>query len=100
LEDEISSSDTKQINMAKNLAGHTEYLCWKIWLARNDQIFNNILHSPLMVAIKDKTLLLETVTYHPLKNKISLLPKENNWLGDFITQNRKKINARPLGTPG
>jgi len=24
LEDEISSSDTKQINMAKNLAGHTE----------------------------------------------------------------------------
>jgi hypothetical protein len=53
-----------------------------------------------MVAIKAKSLLLETMTYHPLKNKISLLPKEKSWLGDFITQDRKKINALPLSTPG
>jgi ribonuclease HI len=77
-----------------------KFLCWKICLARNEQIFNNILYSPLMVAIKEKTLLLETMTYHALKNEISLLPEEKNWLGAFITQEMKTIIARPLSTPG
>jgi len=53
-----------------------KYVCWKIWLARNDQIFNSIPNSPLKVAAKAKALLLETVANHPLKNDNMLLPKE------------------------
>jgi ribonuclease HI len=53
-----------------------------------------------MVAIKAKALLLEAMTYHPLKDENSLLPKEKNWLGVVITQYRKKIIAHPLSTPG
>jgi ribonuclease HI len=100
LESEISSRDAKQIKLAKNLQAIPKYLCWKIWLARNDQIFNSVLHSPLTVATKAKSLLREAMTYHTLKDENSLLPEEKNWLGAIITQDTKKTIARPLSTPG
>ena len=76
-----------------------KYLCWKIWLGRNDQIYNSVLHSPLTVAIKAKALLLEAMTYHPVKDEKSLLPEEKNWLGAVIPEEKKKIIARPQSTP-
>ena len=38
-----------------------KFLWWKIWLARNDSIFNSKVIKPEIVAIKDKVLLLEVV---------------------------------------
>jgi hypothetical protein len=72
-----------------------KFLCWKIWLARNDQIFNNSLHSPSMVAAKEKYLLLETMAHHSFKNENSLLPEEKKWLGTFILWDKKKSLFAP-----
>eukprot|EP00253_Pinus_taeda_P031382 PITA_31382 len=36
-----------------------KFVCWQIWLARNQKIFNDLNHSPLQVAAKARTLLLE-----------------------------------------
>jgi hypothetical protein len=60
-----------------------KYICWKLWLARNDQIFNNTPPSPPTVVAKAKALLLETVANHSFKNEITLLPEEKKWIGTF-----------------
>jgi hypothetical protein len=49
-----------------------KYVCWKLWLARNEQIFNNIAWTPSMVAVKEKGLLLETLRSQAHKTDISL----------------------------
>jgi hypothetical protein len=37
-----------------------KYVCWQLWLARNQLIFKELRHSPLLVVAKDKSFLLET----------------------------------------
>ena len=56
-----------------------KFFWWKIWLARNDLIFNNKVTKPELVAKKAKALLLEFVGNNHLdaiKFKV-----EHNWLG-------------------
>jgi hypothetical protein len=52
-------------------------------MARNDQIFNNTLPSPPSVVVKAKALLLETVANYSFKNKNTLLPTKQKWIGTF-----------------
>ena len=56
-----------------------KFLWWKIWLARNDLIFNSKVTEPELVAIKAKALLLEVVGNNhidAIKFKV-----EHNWFG-------------------
>eukprot|EP00253_Pinus_taeda_P013603 PITA_13603 len=36
-----------------------KYVCWQIWLARNQQIFKEVRHTPLQIAAKAKAFLME-----------------------------------------
>jgi hypothetical protein len=63
-------------------------VCWKLWLARNEQIFNNIAWTPNMVAVKAKGLLLETLRSQAHKTDISLQQEEKNWLGNPMPTSR------------
>ena len=56
-----------------------KFFWWKIWLARNDLIFNNKAIKPERVEIKAKSLLLQAVGniyIQPHKTKV-----EHKWLG-------------------
>ena len=55
-----------------------KYVCWNIWLARNEKIFNNTQHLHLKVAAKSKALLIETVGIQTFKKRYSLLLEEKN----------------------
>jgi hypothetical protein len=70
-----------------------KYICWKLWLARNDQIFNNTLPSPPSVVVKEKSLLLETVANYSFKNeKLSFLQKRNGLaLSPSETENKSLL---------
>jgi hypothetical protein len=61
-----------------------KYVCWKLWLARNEQIFNNTEWTPKMVAAKAKGLLLETLNSQNHKTDTSIRQKEKKWLGSSV----------------
>ena len=62
-----------------------KYVCWQIWLARNQRIFKELLYTPLQVAAKAKSFLLEAAQYQYFKEDHLLLPEEKRWLGRLVT---------------
>jgi ribonuclease HI len=72
-----------------------KYVCWKLWLARNEQIFNNIAWTPSMVAVKAKGLLLETLSSQAHKIDTSLQQEEKNWLGNPMLTSRTQSIEKP-----
>jgi ribonuclease HI len=72
-----------------------KYVCWKLWLARNKQIFNNKASTPSMVAAKAKGLLLETLSSQAYKTDISLQQEEKNWLSNLMLTSRTQSNEKP-----
>eukprot|EP00253_Pinus_taeda_P034761 PITA_34761 len=66
-----------------------KFVCWQIWLTRNDLIFNDKLQTPLMAAAKAKSLLLEAVQQQHSPEDSLLLPEEERWLGPLSSQPRK-----------
>lgn len=59
-----------------------KYVCWKVWLSRNETIFNQTETSAEKVAEKAKNLLIETLRQSSAKDN-SLRDEERAWLGDF-----------------
>lgn len=57
-----------------------KFVCWEIWLAWSDSIFNNSTRSPAKSASIEKSLLLEYVLLHSQKSASSLLPSKKAWL--------------------
>ena len=57
-----------------------KFLWWKLWLARNDLIFNNRFTKPDIVATKAEAMLLEAVG-----NQIKIDPStiEYQWIGSL-----------------
>eukprot|EP00253_Pinus_taeda_P022763 PITA_22763 len=49
-----------------------KFVCWKLLLARNEQIFNNVAWTPNTVTTKAKALLLETLNSQKLKDDSSV----------------------------
>jgi hypothetical protein len=42
-----------------------KFICWKLWLERNNRIFNEVERLPSQVAIKARTLLAEAINGKP-----------------------------------
>eukprot|EP00253_Pinus_taeda_P009219 PITA_09219 len=59
-----------------------KYVCWKVWLSRNEIIFNQTETSAEKVAEKAKNLLIETLRQSSAKDN-TLRDEERAWLGDF-----------------
>ena len=76
-----------------------KYVCWNIWLARNDKIFNNNQQNSLKVAAKIKAFLIETVGVQTFKKGNPLLLEENKWLGTYIFRDREKDPGKPSTNP-
>jgi hypothetical protein len=77
-----------------------KYICWEVWLARNEATFNNCLRPPTVVAAKAKALLLETLENRPHKTDSVLLPEEISWLGAPLKRvSNKKNTPRPCSDP-
>lgn len=70
-----------------------KYICWGIWLARNEAIFNNKRQSTNIVAAKAKALMLENFENRPHKLDNSLLPAELRWLGESLRRASIKKNT-------
>lgn len=49
-----------------------KFVCWKLWLAKNEQIFNNVVWTPNTVVAKEKGLLLESLNSQKLKDDSSV----------------------------
>ena len=65
--------------MEENLSSHDKFIWWKIWLGRNDFIFNSKIRKPEIVVLKAKAFLLEVVG-NPQIDEIKLEAK-HKWLG-------------------
>lgn len=76
-----------------------KYVCWKIWLARNQQIFSDLRLSPLQVAAKARALLIESVQHHYVKEDPFLQQVEKRWLGKFEPQPRNSLPSPTLEIP-
>ena len=95
LEGKVPSLAQKQFFMDQNLASLTKMRCLKIWLVRNNQIFNVSIYSPLIVAAKEKALLQEAmvlIILSSLTNPCSL--------GTYLFRDINKNPACPFNNPG
>jgi ribonuclease HI len=72
-----------------------KYVCWKLWLARNDIIFNQTEITAEQVAGKAKNLLIETLRQSRVKDN-SLRDEESIWLGGFIPTMSPSSFSRPI----
>ena len=72
------------------------FFWWKIWLARNDLIFNSKAKKPELVAITAKALLLEVVGNHLDLKELSV---EHNWLGLSQVDKIQLNSGRPVINP-
>ena len=66
---------------------------WKIWLARNDLIFNGKVSKSEIVAIKAKAFLLEAAGYPQIED--IKLEVEHKWLG-VRQENKAQLGANKL----
>eukprot|EP00253_Pinus_taeda_P005179 PITA_05179 len=71
-----------------------KFVCWQLWLTRNQQIFKETQYSPHQVAAKAKALLLEAAQQQYIKEDPLLRPEEKRWLAiDLLSQ---KYRTSPL----
>jgi hypothetical protein len=80
-----------------------KFICWEVWLARNEATFKNILRTPTVVAAKAKALLLETLENRPHKPDNALLPEEISWLGEslrMLATKRTPLGLAPIQSGG
>ena len=75
-----------------------KFICWNLWLTRNDLIFNNIEHFTLKVVAKAKALLMEALGNHSSKLDTTLSTEERSWLGTLLIRVRKKILDSPTSS--
>eukprot|EP00253_Pinus_taeda_P008973 PITA_08973 len=64
----------------------------QLWLARNQQIFREISHTPLKVAAKAKSFLLEAAQQQYFKEDPLLMPEEKRWLGTLEPHPHKQLS--------
>ena len=70
-----------------------KFLCWKIWLERNNIIFKEERRLPPQVVIKARTMMAEALSTEPsIKNSTNLTPDEERWLKE-LNLNRQTIEA-------
>jgi ribonuclease HI len=64
-----------------------KFTCWKLWLERNNRIFNEVERLPSQVAIQARTMLAETLQGKAnLNNSVQLSEDEDKWFKE-ISQN-------------
>lgn len=97
--DHYSSNITNKSLWARVWITIPKFVCWKLWLARNENIFNNITWTPSIVAAKSKCLLIETLSNQFLKPETTLLPEEKKWFGTFVFRHRNQSAVRPIHNP-
>eukprot|EP00253_Pinus_taeda_P028283 PITA_28283 len=71
-----------------------KFVCWKLWLTRNQQIFKETQYSPHQVAAKAKALPLEASPQQYIKQDPLLRPEEKRWLA--IDPLSRKYRTSPL----
>jgi hypothetical protein len=61
-----------------------KFISWKIWLERNNRVFNEVCRLPSQVAIQARTLLAEALNGKSnLMNSAPLSGEESSWLNQF-----------------
>jgi ribonuclease HI len=76
-----------------------KYVCWQIWLTRNDLIFNEKQQAPFLAAAKAKAFLLEAAQHQYFSDCALLLPEEERWLGPLSPHPRKQLSAPQAVNP-
>ena len=70
-----------------------KFLCWKIWLERNNRIFKEESRLPPQVVVKAWTMMAEALSTKPsIKNSTNLSPDEDRWLRE-LNLNQQTIEA-------
>ena len=90
MESTIFAGAKKSQFVESDLALHPKFIHWKLWLVRNDFIFNNTEHSPMIVVANYKALLMEALGNHSSKLETTLNIEERSWLGTLLIRDRKK----------
>lgn len=72
-----------------------KYICWKIWLARNQCIFQDSKPTTAQTTGKAEGLLLEAVLSSALNWELGIEDQERAWLGSLPIQASSKTLRRP-----
>ena len=74
-----------------------KFLCWKIWLERNNRVFKEISRLPPQVAVKAKIMLSGTLNSKPeISNTSTLSAEEERWVKEFHLNLQSKETSKPL----
>jgi len=66
-----------------------KFICWKLWLERNNRIFRGEIYTSNNVISKIKAILGETLEAKPaLRNEVILDSEEELWLKDIVPNNQ------------
>eukprot|EP00253_Pinus_taeda_P009858 PITA_09858 len=86
----LSSFCLKKKNLLKTAWMWTpKYICWKLWLERNNRIFRGEICTSNNIISKIKAILGETLEAKPaLRNEAKLDNEEEQWLKDFVPNNQ------------
>jgi Fe-S cluster biosynthesis and repair protein YggX len=77
-----------------------KYVCWQIWLTRNDLIFNEKQQAPFSAAAKAKAFLLEAAQQQYFSDDALLLPEEERWLGPLSPSPSEAVISPSSSEPG
>ena len=74
-----------------------KFLCWKVWMERNNRIFKEEGRLPPQVAIKARTMLSEALsTKSTIRNVTTLSPEEDRWFKELnLNQQSNKATKPP-----
>ena len=74
-----------------------KFLCWKIWLERNNRLFKETSRLPPQVAIKAKIMLSEALNSKPeTSNTATLSADEECWVKEYYPNLQSKETNKPL----
>jgi len=61
-----------------------KFVCWKLWLERNNRIFKEEKRMPQQIAIKVQVMISEAINARPsIQNSASTTKEEDNWVKGF-----------------
>ena len=73
-----------------------KFVCWKIWLERNNRVFKETSKLPIQVAIKAKIMLAEALNSKPdLSNTATISAEEERWVKEFQLNLQSKETSKP-----
>ena len=93
----LSPFDLSKKNLLKTMwMWIPKFVCWKVWLERNNRVFKETSRLPIQVVIKAKIMLAEALNSKPdLSNMAPISAEEERWMKEFHLNTQCQETSKP-----